>query len=113
MMGCDVDVQPNSIDLDAMRKMIHTPKDGVLLPQDTKYYIANLRQNEFLRKFINDYDSNLQPQIDKQIKPNLQKPLKGFLLSHSPIRQARKNLTIMEKQEKRMGSLMKVSPVKV
>ena len=86
MMGCDVDVQPNAIDLDAMRKMIHTPKDGVLLPQDTKYYIANLRQNEFLRKFINDYDSNLQPQIDKQIKPNLQKPLKGFLLSHSPIR---------------------------
>ena len=56
MMGCDVDVQPNTIDLDAMRKMIHTPKDGVLLPQDTKYYIANLRQNEFLRKFINDYD---------------------------------------------------------
>ena len=85
-MGCDVDVQPNSIDLDSMRKLVHTPKDGVLLPQDSKYYIANLRQNEFLRNFINDYDAGLQPQIEKNIKPNLQKPLKGFLLNHSPIR---------------------------
>ena len=59
LMGCDVDVQPNSVDLDTMRKLVHTPKDGVLLPQDTKYYIANLRQNEFLRKFINDYDAGL------------------------------------------------------
>ena len=42
-MGADVDVQPNTIDLEGMRKMVHTPKDGVLLPQDTKYYIENLR----------------------------------------------------------------------
>ena len=65
-----------------------------------------------MRKFINDYDASLQPQIEKTIKPNLQKPLKGFLLTHSPVRQARKNLTIMEKLEKRNGSLVKMSPTK-
>ena len=66
-MGTDVDVKPNDIDIHSMRKLVHTPKDGILLPQDMKYYVECIKQNEFLRKFINEYDSNLTPQIDSKV----------------------------------------------
>ena len=58
-MGSDVDVMPATVNLTAMRKFLHTPKDGIQLPQDTKYYTECIKQNEFLKEFINNYDAGL------------------------------------------------------
>ena len=112
-MGTNLDVIPSDVDLTQMRRFLHTPKDGIQLPQDTKYYQEQFACNEFLRTFFDDYDNTLQPKIEKEVKPNHVSGVKKYLVTHSPIRQAKKNLAIMAKQEKaRLGSVVKKSPTK-
>jgi len=37
------------------RKLVHTPKDGTLHAEDDAYYMERIKQNEFLRNFMEEY----------------------------------------------------------
>jgi len=49
-------VKPSKVDITQMRKLLHTPKDGLIIPESLDFYKELLDENQYLRKFINGFD---------------------------------------------------------
>ena len=60
MIGTDVDICPNDVDLNMARKLVHTPKTGEQYGFDREYYEDQARANVFLKEFYDKYEGKLQ-----------------------------------------------------
>jgi hypothetical protein len=56
LCGGFLDVKPSKVDITQMRKLLHTPKDGLIIPESLDFYKELLDENQYLRKFINGFD---------------------------------------------------------
>lgn len=51
-----------------MRKMLHTPKNGIILPETNDFYVEQINNNDYLRDFIDRFDKRLNEDINKHVK---------------------------------------------
>ena len=92
MIGANLNVVPVDIDFSVQRKMVHTPKDGMIKHEGDDYYMEHIVQNEYLRSFLDDYEQRLNSNLDDHVKKIHRSELKHYMKTHSPIRQARENV---------------------
>ena len=88
MTQTHINVKPVNVDFSGMRKMVHTPKDGIVVPESDEYYIEQINNNKYLRDFLKKFERRLNKDIDSHMKEMNKNPLKEFLVLNSTIRQA-------------------------
>lgn len=45
MLGTDIDVKPSEINLADKRKLLHTPKSGLIIPEGADFYKEQIEDN--------------------------------------------------------------------
>lgn len=81
-------MKPSKVDITQMRKLLHTPKDGLIIPESLDFYKELLDENQYLRKFINGFDQRLAKEIALVIKKKFSVALVGHMARSNTIRQA-------------------------
>ena len=86
MLGNDLDIGPCDVDLDECRRIIHTPKSGEVAGFDKRYYEENMKTNDFLTTFFNQYEPKMSNKIDKFLRPPYNNMIKHKLYANDSIR---------------------------
>lgn len=86
-----------------MRKLLHTPKDGLIIPETADFYKELLEENQYLRKFINGFDERLAKDINLVMKRRFSIALIGTMKRTNTIRQAHSNTISASPTRKESG----------
>lgn len=76
------------VDLTQMRKLVHTPVDGIEPPESIEYFQEQIDTNQYLKDFVDKYDHRLNRDISLHLKKMHTSSLQSHLVTASPIRQA-------------------------
>ena len=90
MIGAQIDVKPSNVNLDEMRKLLHTPKEALLIPESADFYREQIQENQYLREFIQEVDERLAKDISETLKKVHVQALQAHLSKGNSIRKGYK-----------------------
>jgi hypothetical protein len=87
-----------------MRKLVHTPTDGIEPPESVEFYQDQIDNNQYLKDFVQKYDRRLNKDISLTLKKMHSSSLQNHLEKSSPIRQANLRSQITRKMTVKQNS---------
>jgi len=92
LTGANIDIKPVDIDLSKLRKLVHTPKHGLIVPESVDFYKEQIEENQYLRSFIDGFDERLTTDMNLALKKLHSVELKDYLGRSNTIRQANSDI---------------------
>jgi len=107
----NLNVKSVEVDLTQMRKIVHTPPHGVELPESIDFYKDQIANNQYLKDFIDKYDTRLNNDIESHLKKIHSGSLKSHLAVVSPMRQATERNKTKRKLSVKNPDIMALKPI--
>lgn len=100
----------SEIDLRDKRKLLHTPKSGIMIPEGADFYKEQIEENKYLRNFIDIFNARLAHDIDLFLTKKHSVNLQTHMTQQSPIRQAKFEIGTNQKTYSPKPSMISMPP---
>jgi hypothetical protein len=94
-----------------MRKIVHTPPYGIEPPESIDFFKEQIANNQYLKDFMEKYDTRLNTDIEAHLKKMHSGSLKSHLVVSSPMRQATLRNKNIRKLSFKNPDIMALKPI--
>ena len=111
LTGMNLNVKAVEVDFTQMRKIVHTPPYGIEPPESIDFFKEQIANNQYLKDFMEKYDTRLNKDIEVHLKKMHSGSLKSHLVVASPMRQASERNKKTRKFSVKNPDIMPLKPI--